>query len=510
MNIAQAKQEIINTVRAYTVKNDKGKYKIPPVHQRPVLLIGPPGIGKTAIIKQIAQEEGIGLVEYTLTHHTRQSAVGLPVLEKRVFAGKEYTVTEYTMSEIVASVYTCMEKQKVTEGILFLDEINCVSETLAPTMLQFLQCKTFGTHKIPEGWVIVAAGNPARYNKAVREFDIVTLDRVKKIEIEEDYSIWKQYAQRQQIHSAVLAYLDLKKESFYKIQEEREGSCFVTARGWEDLSRIIQVYEELDIPVTRDVIYEYLQHRETAGDFAGFYQLCRKYEKDYAIQNLFSLDNQEDIEEKARLLEKAGFDEKLVVMSLLESALNGKVREYSNEKSYVSGLYQELKIVKKQVEEIGTSGFSDFIEKFLEQRKEKTRILEEQGLLDSSGAEVQQRITEWLEMESLEVKKKRLIESEEGFYQIKEAFKAEALRLEQMEENIKQALDYGILLIKNACEQGQELSLFLSKLSGNEEIMAFISRHGSDVYLKEGEKLLIYEKEAELKKKVEEIFIKHT
>ncbi|MCA5959930.1 AAA family ATPase [Blautia sp. RD014234] len=140
-------------------------------------MIGPPGIGKTAIMEQAAESLQIGLVAYTITHHTRQSAIGLPVIEKRQFDGKEYTVTEYTMSEIVASVYRCMERTGCREGILFIDEINCVSETLAPTMLQFLQCKTFGSHKIPEGWVIVAAGNPPEYNKSVREFDMVTLDK---------------------------------------------------------------------------------------------------------------------------------------------------------------------------------------------------------------------------------------------------------------------------------------------------------------------------------------------
>ena len=41
----------------------------------------------------------------------------------------------------------------------------------------FLQCKTFGNHKIPDGWLIVAAGNPPEYNKSVREFDVVTMDR---------------------------------------------------------------------------------------------------------------------------------------------------------------------------------------------------------------------------------------------------------------------------------------------------------------------------------------------
>ena len=125
---------------------------------------------------------------------------------------------------------------------MFLDEINCVSETLAPTMRQFLQCKTLGSHKIPEGWVIVAAGNPPEYNKSVREFDMVTLDRIKRIEVTEDYGVWKCYAREHGIHASIPAYLDVRRENFYRTEANAEGHYFVTARGWEDLSRMMYVY----------------------------------------------------------------------------------------------------------------------------------------------------------------------------------------------------------------------------------------------------------------------------
>ena len=103
--------------------------------------MGPPGIGKTQVMEQVARECGVALVAYTITHHTRQSAVGLPFIRQRNYGGKDVSVTEYTMSEIIASIYAKMEATGLSEGILFIDEINCVSETLAPTMLQFLQCK---------------------------------------------------------------------------------------------------------------------------------------------------------------------------------------------------------------------------------------------------------------------------------------------------------------------------------------------------------------------------------
>ena len=117
MNIKKAKEDIKNTVRAYLKKDNYGQYAIPSIRQRPVLLMGPPGIGKTQIMQQIAQECNIGLVAYTITHHTRQSAVGLPFIKEKTFDGKSYSVTEYTMSEIIYSIYQYMEesgKKKVS------------------------------------------------------------------------------------------------------------------------------------------------------------------------------------------------------------------------------------------------------------------------------------------------------------------------------------------------------------------------------------------------------------
>ena len=178
MTIKEAKNYIKDSVKLYLKKDEEGEYRIPVVRQRPIFLLGAPGIGKTAIMEQIAQELGIALVSYSMTHHTRQSALGLPFITHKEYAGSTYDVSEYTMSEIIASVYEVMEESGIREGILFLDEINCVSETLAPSMLQFLQYKVFGRHQVPEGWVIVTAGNPPEYNKSVREFDVVTLDRL--------------------------------------------------------------------------------------------------------------------------------------------------------------------------------------------------------------------------------------------------------------------------------------------------------------------------------------------
>ena len=184
ISIKEAKEQIYGAVQAYLTKDKHGKYLIPIEKQRPIFVMGPPGVGKTAIMAQIAQELNIGFVAYSMSHHTRQSALGLPRIVEQSFGGTPTYTTLYTMSEILASVYKAIEEseQRYKEGILFLDEINCVSETLAPTMLQFLQYKKFGEHSLPEGWIVVTAGNPPEYNKSVRDFDIVPWDRLKRID----------------------------------------------------------------------------------------------------------------------------------------------------------------------------------------------------------------------------------------------------------------------------------------------------------------------------------------
>ena len=88
MDIKRAKQEIKDSIEAYLAKDAYGAYRIPAIRQRPILLMGPPGIGKTQIMEQIARECGIALVSYTITHHTRQSAVGLPFIREKEYGGK--------------------------------------------------------------------------------------------------------------------------------------------------------------------------------------------------------------------------------------------------------------------------------------------------------------------------------------------------------------------------------------------------------------------------------------
>ena len=340
MNIKEATIHIKNTIIAYLEKNEDGSFFIPVEKQRPVFLYGPPGIGKTAVMEQIANELGIGLVSYSMTHHTRQSAIGLPFIAKKIFDEKEYSVSEYTMSEILASVYNYIEETGKKEGILFLDEINCVSETLAPSMLRFLQYKTFGSHEVPKGWIVVTAGNPPEYNKSVREYDIATLDRIKKIDVEASYDVWKEYAINNNVHPAILAFLDIKKNCFYSIENTPAGKKFVTARGWEDLSRIMCLYEKKSLIIDASLIEQYIQSPSIAQDFSSYYSAFKKLKDVFDAERILNgcFDNT-IIEE----VESLSISEKLGLINTLSDCITLKTKYVITESNSIK---ETLKLLK--------------------------------------------------------------------------------------------------------------------------------------------------------------------
>lgn len=491
MNIKRAKQEIKDSIEAYLTKDNYGEYKIPSIRQRPILLMGPPGIGKTQIMEQIARECEIGLVAYTITHHTRQSAIGLPFIREKEYSGQTYSVTEYTMSEIIASVYEKIEQTGNKEGILFIDEINCVSETLAPTMLQFLQCKMFGNQKVPDGWIIVAAGNPPEYNKSVRDFDVVTLDRMKKIDVEADYEVWKEYAYQAGIHPAILAYLEIRKEYFYRMETTVDGKAFVTARGWEDLSQLLKVYEELGKDIDREVVFQYLQHLKIAKDFANYYELYKKYKEDYGIERILKGQwNQETIGR----LKFAAFDEKLSVVGLLNGKLSEMFAESYRQDAYVTELFGCLKQLKtgKTLSQVVKEIHEDFNEK---KKTEKLGKAQEHMLLDVIKT-----------LESYEqISKAEHLEAEAEFERVREEFKKEPAKLEQQIENTTKALDNAFDFMEEAFGQSQEMVVFVTELNVNYYSVWFIKENGCDKYYQYNKGLLFDEQQAEIMAEMDEL-----
>jgi MoxR-like ATPase len=495
MNIKQAKEEIKHTVQAYLSKDAFGEYKIPAVRQRPVLLIGPPGIGKTQIMEQIARECEIGLVAYTITHHTRQSAVGLPFIKEEQYDGKTYSVTEYTMSEIIASVYRKIEEGGRKEGILFIDEINCVSETLAPTMLQFLQCKTFGNQAVPEGWIIAAAGNPPEYNKSVRDFDMVTLDRVRCMNIEADLGVWKEYAREKRLNSAILSYLELRPKNFYRVEADVDGLQFVTARGWEDLSNLMDVYEELGIPVDEEIIHEFLRHEDVAEDVSAYFDLYKKYQDDYGIAEI--LEGKVKPSVYARI-DQAAFDERLSVVNLLLDGVSNVFYQIQREREITDAWYDFLKEYRQKLK--NSLQAKGIFETILAEKTASDEQNEKQQFVSKAQSDRARSLNEKLKECAKKIVAEETINIEETalFALAKEPFDAQCEKLQSLENQGIETLEHAFTFMEQAFSDGQEMVVFVTELTITPEIAVFLSEHRIERYETYKDQLLIGTKRAEI------------
>ncbi len=502
MNIKQAKEYIKNSVNLYLKKDEFGEYRVSVVRQRPIFLLGAPGIGKTAIMEQIAQEMGIALVAYSMTHHTRQSALGLPFITEKTYGGERFSVSEYTMSEIIASVYDTIENSGMKEGTLFLDEINCVSETLAPSMLQFLQYKVFGRHTVPEGWVIVTAGNPPEYNKSVREFDVVTLDRLKVLEVEPDYRIWKEYAVEKGIHNAIVNYLDLKKEHFYCMEMTTRGRSYVTARGWEDLSEILTLYEDEQLTVDETLVGQYLRNEKVVKEFTAYYDLYNKYKRDYRIGDILS--GNPSVNAIARAKE-AAFDERLSLLGMLLDKVQADMKGIMEQAAFLSDLKNPLKAIGATAQESTVEQILSALEKQAEGRKKLLENLQSANSLSDADRKKHRSVVRFLEEARKELYLKELCSGGEGYDFLKGKYGATVAKMKQETEKVQGELHSLFVFAEEAFAEGNEMLILVTELTVNTASAQFIATFGSEDYKRHNEELMLTERSDDIKAKIAEL-----
>ena len=502
MNIKQATEQVEGAIRAYLARDEHGMPLVPDQMQRPLILMGPPGIGKTAIVSQIAERLGINFVSYSITHHTRQSALGLPYIDEGTFGGRSYRVSRYTMSEIIAAAYDAIEESGVAEGILFLDEVNCASETLAPAMLQFLQYKTFGQHRLPLGWIIVCAGNPPEYNRAARDFDPAMMDRMKRIDIEPDLGVWMDYATAHGMHPSITTYLTNKPKAFYKVRAGVSGARIVTARGWEDLSRMLVAYEREGLDVSVALVSQYLQDSETAEDFALYYGLFSKYQDDYKVDQILDGTVGTPIERRARM---APFDERIALVNLLLDSVSGEVHDCEAAETALRAVRTSLADHRGELESHdGTStaerlaadaraAANDMMAKGSASMAAQRAAVEKAETLERIRAVVAQ----WSHGTG--------IEAGNAFEAARIPFNEAARDLAARVGVASSHLDAALAFLDRCYGDGQEMLVFASHLAVDPVFMRFASAHASQSFVEHSQSLMFHERGLDLLREVDEL-----
>lgn len=457
MNIREVKEEIRHSVEIYLEKDESGEYVVPYMKQRPILVMGGPGIGKSAVIEQIAADLDVALVTCSITHYTRQSALGRPFTKEMKYSGRTYPVSEYTPGDIMTAIYRVMERSRRKEGILFLREINCAAESLAPAMNLLLQYKILGTYQIPKGWVIVAAGTFPRYNRAARQLDISTLDRVRRLDVETDLSVWAGYAYKRGIHASITSFLEIDPDRFYLVRAAGGRGRYVTARGWEDLSGAIQAYERKAFAVDKNLICQYITDEETVQRFAQHYEFFCQIRSDCEIDRIL----EGEISEKLlKWAEYPGENERTVLRNLLAERVNFLQTEAMKQENMLRRLENILDAAKEEISQDNIS-LSAVLESVLEQIQAEVKEKKSAHCLSDTRRSEFQKTISYLKL---------FIKCTAGVYTVEEQYSLVKKRFDILacenrgrKQNADQALENAVRFAEQAWEE-KEVILLKEKL----------------------------------------------
>lgn len=137
-----------------------------------------------------------------------------------------------------------------------------------------------------------------------------------------------------------MTFLDIKKTYFYSVETTIDGKSFVTPRGWEDLGKMLHLFEQHGLKVDEDLVIQYLQNRKIAKEFAVYYDLFVKYKEDYQVGKILEGKADEKIKSRAR---DARFGERFSLVGLMLNSINEEIRGIIEEEELLRSCMESVK-----------------------------------------------------------------------------------------------------------------------------------------------------------------------
>lgn len=215
---------------------------------KPLFIFGAPGIGKTQIVGQVADEFGIDMMELPLQYMSPEDFLGIPstvTIEEPTFDAGKFVSPGKGGTRYNPPFSLPVNNGKHDKGgILFLDEMNRAKQSVLDTMLKFVQSKKIGDYQLPSKWVIVAAGNrveDATGSARIAEFDPALADRFTVKNFVPKYEDWARWARTtEKFPEVILNFIETNKdELFHYIDNEKSAINFPTPRSWTDAVLIL-------------------------------------------------------------------------------------------------------------------------------------------------------------------------------------------------------------------------------------------------------------------------------
>lgn len=208
--------------------------------QRPVFMWGPPGIGKSDIVKQIGDEQGREVIDVRLSLWEPTDIKGIPY----------YNSTENSMSWAPPAELPTDED---STAILFLDELNSAAPATQAAAFQLVLNRRVGTYILPKGVSIVAAGNRETDKGVTYRMPAPLANRFLHLELRTDFEDWLNWATRNQLHEQVVGYLGFAKQDLYDFDPKSPSRSFATPRSWSFVSDLLKD-DDLDDSTLTDLV----------------------------------------------------------------------------------------------------------------------------------------------------------------------------------------------------------------------------------------------------------------
>ena len=217
--------------------------------KRSIFLWGPPGIGKSSILKKIAEDLQYDLIDLRISQLSPTDLRGLPYIDEDYMARK--------LARFAPQSFLPQDEE--SKGILFLDEFNMASPIMMGIAQQLILDYKIGEYEIPKGWYIIAAGNRAKDRAAVSQMPSPVANRFLHYTTEPDLASFKRYALTANFNEQILSFLNFRPDLLFSFNKSVDA--WPSPRTWEYASDLINIDLEIDAAVGEGAAAEFYAYQ---------------------------------------------------------------------------------------------------------------------------------------------------------------------------------------------------------------------------------------------------------
>lgn len=256
--------------------------------KRPVFLWGPPGIGKSDVVAEIAQELGGLVIDLRMAQMEPTDIRGIPYFNKDINK-MDWAAPVDLPDEALASQYPIV--------VLFLDEMNSAPPAVQAAGYQLILNRRVGKYVLPDNVVIVAAGNRDSDKGVTYRMPMPLANRFVHLEMRPDFTSWQQWAVNKGIHKDVVGYLSFAKQDLYDFDAKSSSRAFATPRSWCFVSDLLQD-EDMDADTQFNLVsgavgeglaVKFVAHRKIAGRMPEPSDILSGKVKDLSVKEISAM-----------------------------------------------------------------------------------------------------------------------------------------------------------------------------------------------------------------------------